>query len=260
MSRLHADAFQSDWQQAVHSPQMATHFHAWRAREPALARFADAAALLRFMRGPGSHVEKDAVLCALLTWAKDEPIGARVALEAIRPGLLNLSARITRDPREHEELRSTLLLAIWEGIRSYPLTRRPRRVAANLLLDTMHRTLVELGRESAWLSMRSLDSLDSRASEEVNADVDALLAHAVRAGAISAQEADAILSSRIDGVELADLARSAGVSYNTMKVRRQRAERRLLLFLGYRPVPRARQNRPSSFARVAGAGPQGLVG
>jgi DNA-directed RNA polymerase specialized sigma24 family protein len=218
---------------------------------------------VRFIRGPGSRLEKDAVLCALLTWAKHESIGARVVLEAIRPGLLNLSARITRDPREREELRSTMLLAIWEGIRSYPLARRPRRVAANLLLDTMHRTLVELGRESAWLSMRSLASLDSVdrcPSEELNADVDALLAQAVRAGAISAQEANAIVSSRIDGVELGDLARSAGVSYNTMKVRRQRAERRLLLFLGYRPVPRARQNRPSSFARVAGAGTQGLVG
>jgi DNA-directed RNA polymerase specialized sigma24 family protein len=258
LSRLHDDALQSDWQQAVHSPQMASQFQAWRAREPALARFADTAALVRFMRGAGSRVDKDAVLCALLTWAKHESTGARVVLEAIRPGLLNLAARITRDPREREELCSTMLLAIWEGIRSYPLARRPRRVAANLLLDTMHRTLVELGRESAWLSIRSLASVESQESsapEQVDADVDALLAQAVRAGAVSAEEADAILCSRID-----DLARSAGVSYNTMKVRRQRAERRLLLFLGYRPVPRAQQNRPSSFARVAGAGPQDLVG
>jgi DNA-directed RNA polymerase specialized sigma24 family protein len=126
------------------------------------------------------------------------------------------------------------------------------------LLDTMHRTLVELGRESAWLASRSFASGEDQASaaaEEADADVDSLLETAVRAGALSADEAETILASRIDGRDLADLARCAGVSYNAMKVRRQRAERRLLVFLGYRPVPRGRQNRPSSLARVAGDGP-----
>lgn len=258
MSRLPDDSLENDWQQVLHSALLTARFRAWRAKEPALARFPDAAALLRFMRGPGSRVEKDAVLCSLLAWAKDESIGARVVLEAIRPGLLNLSARIMRDAREREELRSTIYLAAWEGIRSYPLARRPHRVAANLLLDAMHRTLVELGRESAWLASRSLASLESQDGEEpeqIDAGVDSLLEAAVRAGAVSADEAEAILASRIDGMDLADLARCAGVSYNAMKVRRQRAERRLLVFLGYRPVPRGRQNRPSSLARVAGDGP-----
>jgi DNA-directed RNA polymerase specialized sigma24 family protein len=263
MPRPSHDALQSDWQQVLHSPLLGARFRAWRVREPALARFIDAAALMRFMRGPGSRVEKDAVLCALLEWAKDESIGARVVLETIRPGLLNLSARIMRDTRERDELRATILLTVWEGIRRYPLARRPRRVAANLLLDALHRTLVELGRESAWLAARSfagVESQDSGAPKEIDADVDALLDGAVRAGAVSTDEAEVILSTRIDGVELTDLARSTGVSYNTMKMRRQRAERRLLLFLGHRPVPRGRQRRPSLLARVAGAGPQDLVG
>jgi DNA-directed RNA polymerase specialized sigma24 family protein len=208
------------------------------------------------MRAPGARAEKDAVLCALLRWARLEPIGARVVLEAIRPGLLNLSARIMRDAREREELWSAMFAAVWEGIRRYPVERRPRRVAANLLLDTLHLTLDQLGRESAWrnVALGSLDSDRRPAPEKFDGDVDGLLGDAVRACAISPDEAEVILSSRIDGVDLADLARSAGVSYNTMKLRRQRAERRLLLFLGFRPVPRGQQNRPSSLARVAGVG------
>ncbi|MHB8242214.1 MAG: hypothetical protein ACYDHN_09500 [Solirubrobacteraceae bacterium] len=235
---------------------MPARFGVWREAEPALSRFADAAALVRFMHAPGARAEKDAVLCALLRWARQEPIGARVVLEAIRPGLLNLSARIMRDAREREELWSAMFAAVWEGIRGYPLERRPRRVAANLLLDTLHLTLDELGCESAWRAMwlGNFNSGGTAASEEVEGDVDELLGGAVRACAITPDEAEVILSSRIDGVELADLARSAGVSYNTMKLRRQRAERRLLLFLGYRPVPRGQQNRPSSLARVAGVG------
>lgn len=256
MSRLPVDLLELDWRRELHGPLLCSRFCAWREREPALSRFVDAAALVRFMRGPGERAEKDAVLCALLAWAKAEPIGARVVLEVIRPGLLNLSGRILRDAREREELWSVMFAAVWEGIRGYPLERRPRRVAANLLLDTLHLTLEELGRESAWRAvwLGNLDTDRSAAPEEIEGDVDGLLCDAVRACAISSEEAEIILSSRIDGVPLADLARSAGVSYNTMKLRRQRAERRLLLFLGFRPVPRGQQNRPSSLARVAGVG------
>jgi DNA-directed RNA polymerase specialized sigma24 family protein len=263
MPELPEDPFQRDWQQAVHSTLLTARFAAWRLKAPALAQFDDPAALVRFMRVPGSRAEKDAILCALLIWAKHEPAGARVVLQTIWPGLLRLTARIMPDGREREELRSIMYLAVWEGIRDYPVSRRPRRVAANLLLDTMHRTLVELGRESAWLAARSSTGIERHGhetSDELASDVDSLIDEAVRAGAVSAQEAETILESRIDGVELAELARRAGVSYNTMKLRRQRAERRLLLFLGYRAVPRGQQNRPFSFARVAGAGPLGPAG
>jgi hypothetical protein len=263
MHHLPDDPLQRDWQQAVHSALMTARFAAWRLKAPALAQFEDPTALVRFMRGAGSRAEKDAVLCALLIWAKHESLGARVVLQVIWPGLLRLSARIMPDGREREELRSIMCLAVWEGIRDYPVARRPRRVAANLLLDTMHRTLVELARESAWLAARSSTGVERHRHEvpdELTSNVDSLLDEAIRAGAVSAQEAEMILSSRIDGVELAELARCADVSYNTMKLRRQRAERRLLLFLGYRAVPRGQQNRPFSFARVAGAGPSGPAG
>ena len=262
MPRLSANALEGDWRRVICSESLSARFRQWQEREPALARFADVAALIRFMRARGSHAQKDAVLCALLVWAKHEPIGARVVLEAVRPGLLNLSARIARSARERDEVWAMMLLAIWEGIRCYPLARRPRRVAANLLLDTMHRTLVELGRESAWRAAWSFSGQesDSEAPQEIDRDLDGLLERARRAGAVSAEEGELILSSRIDGVELAELARSAGISYGAMKMRRQRAERRLLLFLGQPRVPNRHRSSPSSLARVAGVGPQGPVG
>ncbi|HTC72797.1 MAG TPA: hypothetical protein VK655_07905, partial [Solirubrobacteraceae bacterium] len=108
MPRLPVDILESDWRQALRSPLLRARFGVWRDAEPALSRFVDAAALVRFMRAPEARAEKDAVLCALLRWARLEPIGARVVLEAIRPGLLNLSARIMRDAREREELWSVM--------------------------------------------------------------------------------------------------------------------------------------------------------
>ena len=121
----------------------------------------------------------------------------------------------------------------------------------------MHRTLVELGRESAWRASAAFASAAVQGrpdAGEVDGDVEALLDKAVEAHAITAGEAELILCTRIDGAELAALADAQGVSYNAIRVRRQRAERRLLVFLGFRPVLRGPQTRPSSFARVAGAG------
>jgi DNA-directed RNA polymerase specialized sigma24 family protein len=261
--RLPIDALESDWQHELRSAQLTTRFRVWQTKKPVLARFADPAAVVSFARGPSSRADKDAVLGALLTWARHDPIGGRMVLEIVRPGLLNLSSRMTRDSREREELCSMMFVAVWEAIRNYPLARRPRRIAANLLLDTLHQTLAQSGQDSAWRAARSFTSVethDGAGPEGVDGDVDGLLDRAVRAGGVTSEEAELILCSRIDGVELSELAHTAGVSYNTMKLRRQRAERRLLLFLGYRPVPRGRQKRPSSFARVAGIGSQGPVG
>jgi len=90
---------------------------------------------------------------------------------------------------------------------------------------------------------------------DADVDVDLLLAEAVAAGAVSPLEAEAILAVRIDGDPLATVAVRLGLSYNVLRVRLQRAERRLLLHLGYPPVPRRAPRRPSSPAIDLGADP-----
>ncbi|HTB50847.1 MAG TPA: hypothetical protein VK701_07705 [Solirubrobacteraceae bacterium] len=254
MSPLPVDILERDWQRELHGPLLSSRFRAWRDAEPALSRFEDAAALLRFLRGPGPNADKDAALCALLALARGEPIAGRVVMEAIMPGLKNLARRTLVDAREREELWSALLACAWERICSYPVERRPCKVAANLLLDCLRGTLAALTstrRPSQLASLAVLGELESPTSCEVDGDVDALLAEAMTAGALTHDEAELILTTRIDGASLGDLARSLGLSFDTLKHRRQRAERRLLFFLG-RPVPQRGATRPFSAARVAG--------
>jgi DNA-directed RNA polymerase specialized sigma24 family protein len=259
MSPNALDTLEMDWPHELNRPLLHSRFQARQAADPVLSRFADLAALVRFMhKAKGAGAEKDRVLCALLVWAQQDPLGARVVLETIRPGLLRLAGRMIADAEDQEELLAVLLDAVWEQIRGYPVTRRPRWVAANLLLDTLNQTVRTLHPRSRRVHMVpcGLDidpaygepSPAHRPSDE--GDVDGLLKRAVKAGALGREEAEIILRSRIDGVSVEELARSAGVSYNTMKLRRQRAERRLLVFFGHRPVPRGQQNRPLSSARV----------
>lgn len=260
MDSLPVDLLEQDWRRELHRPRLRQQFAEWRDAEPALARFDDLPALLRFLRRAGRGSDKDAVLRALLARARTEPEAGRVVLEAMLPGLKRLAGRLLTDAREREELWSALMVCAWERIREYPVERRPRKVAANLVLDCLRATLTTLStwrRDPAAKAYPPPPSMEAPTSCE--GDVDGLLAEAVAAGAVSGDEAELILATRIDGATLGELAVSEGVKRDTLKHRRHRAERRLFLFLGL-PVPRTARNRPFSSARVAGVGPSGLAG
>lgn len=230
-------------------PRLGLLYRAWAREEPALASFSSPRRLLAFLHSPGPSGPKDEALAALLRQAAVEPLAARLLLEALLPGLKCLARRLLFDPSEREDLWALLLAGAWERISSYPLERRPRKVAANILLDTLADTLALLRAERRLSGELARDPLRERAAEQpVGGDVEALLAAAVRRGSLTAAEAELVLATRFDGRSLAALAEETGVAYNTMKLRRQRAERRLLIFLGYPPVPRGRQERPFPFA------------
>src|SRR5579863_1649713 len=144
MSPLPVDMMDSDWWHEQHRAVLLGQFDAWREVEPALAAFRNPAAAVRFLRGPGAGARKDEILCALLRYARWEPLAGRVVLEAILPGLKNMAGRLLVDVRDREELWSVLMACAWEHIRAYPVARRPRRVAANLLLDCLRGTLTAL--------------------------------------------------------------------------------------------------------------------
>lgn len=66
---------------------------------------------------------------------------------------------------------------------------------------------------------------------------DLVLARAEREGVISAAEADLIGMTRLEGVGLGEAAELLGASKNAVKIRRQRAEARLVAWLNGRRVP-----------------------
>lgn len=100
---------------------------AWPLACPALAgtdRLADV--LVRGRRQP------DAVLLALLRLhATGDPLAGRVVVQAMLPKMVRMACR------DAEAGLPDYLAALWERICAYPLERRPRRIAANLALDTL---------------------------------------------------------------------------------------------------------------------------
>jgi DNA-directed RNA polymerase specialized sigma24 family protein len=223
----------------------------WSRRNPGLARFETPWVLLRFLRAPGDAEAKDDLLRTLLTLARTEPLAGRVVLQALLPGLKAQAGRQLFGAEERDELWELTLAHCWEQIRCYPLGQRPRRVAANILLDTLHATLGERKRERRFRQELTNDDAPV-ASGVAAADVEAPLRAAVTARALTGSDAELILLTRIDGLSLAEASAALGVSYNVARVKLQRAERRLFVFLGHRPVPKRGSNRPFSSARASG--------
>ena len=79
---------------------------------------------------------------------------------------------------------------------------------------------------------------------------DLVIARAVDAGAISEAEADLISATRLGGVAMEDYAAQLGVSYNAVKIRRQRAEARLVAFIAGARRPSADAARVRSIRRI----------
>jgi DNA-directed RNA polymerase specialized sigma24 family protein len=243
-------ALEAEWRGLVRG-ELGTRFRVWRAENATFARFGDPDALIAFLHRRGQPDAKDTVLVALLVRARQEPLAGRVVFQAMLPGLKTLSARLGRSVVSFEELWQILFACLWERIVTYPVNRRQGRVAANLLLDTLKRTLAVLKQEAnahGQLLEVPLDEFDdllatapgSDGETDGSVDVEAVLRRAVVAGRVTGEEAELILATEVDAVPLAVVAERLGVSYNAVKIRRQRAEQRLLEFLGVLADPSGR--------------------
>jgi DNA-directed RNA polymerase specialized sigma24 family protein len=247
-----------DWRRLVRGV-LPERLRAWARAEPALAAFPEPPRLIAFLRSSASAASKDAVLRPLVRIARDEPLAARLLLEALAPGLTRLAERVIFDERDRDELWALILGHAWQQIRSYPLERRPSKIAANLILETRRAALAEFTRDRPRRHELPPRPLSERATPPASADVDTLLARAVAAGAVSADEAELILQTRIDEVPLRQLAAERRLPYHTLNVRRLRAERRLLLFLGSTAVTFRGRKAHWSGARAVGVTHTGRI-
>lgn len=99
----------------------------WLVACPSLSAATDFPDVLRLVRAT-----PDEVLLALLRLHRDgDVLAGRMVLQAMLPKAVRISLR------DREASLADVLAVLWECICVYPIERRPRRVAANLALDTL---------------------------------------------------------------------------------------------------------------------------
>ena len=90
----------------------------------------------------------DAALFHVVQLAADDLLAARVVLQRVLPALVSVAKRRAGGPsrNDRETAFAETVSAAWIVIRSYPVQRRPRRVAANIVRDAEYHAFVRTRR------------------------------------------------------------------------------------------------------------------
>jgi hypothetical protein len=188
--------------------------------------------LVRTVRREPSRA--DAVLAHLIERDHDgSAVAARAVLQLLIPGMCGLTTRwrILGSP---EDRAAATVAAVYERIRRYPLQRRPRSIAANILLDAAselrrlaERIARELDRtvevaEDWFIAQRATD--EKSPPEQLREVID----DAVRSGRVRPEWAALVVATRIGGHDLATVATTTGTPVRTLQWRRRAAEAALV--------------------------------
>lgn len=183
--------------------------------------------------------DADALLARLARRALTDQVAARLVLHTLRPGLRVLAARLSR-AHPHADPDTELLAIVWEKIRTYPIGRRPRAIAANILLDTGKHYRRSLRTGHPWVNLEDLSETSALLVAAPSAEDEAFtpepisiellkrrLTAGLANGTINAATAEIIWRTRIGGEPEPQVARDFGCNVRALQRRRQRAERRL---------------------------------
>jgi hypothetical protein len=132
------DVLDQEWRTLNLQPSTAATYKTWQDHTPLFGLWPGPDALMWAARRCGESAVSDTLLAHLAARANNDDLAARTVLQALVPGLKLIVARHhwLTDP---EDLEATTVAIAWERIRNYPIRRRPRRIAANIILDTGQR-------------------------------------------------------------------------------------------------------------------------
>ncbi len=129
-----------EWERIARSSRGRSAIRRWSMPEPSLRAFGSLEGVIERVNERGHVEESDAILLVLLRHAAADDLAARTVLQSMMPAMKNLTAKFsTCGAWSADETAAVVVAAMWERIRTYPVDRRPRKVSANLTLDTRQR-------------------------------------------------------------------------------------------------------------------------
>jgi hypothetical protein len=203
---------------------------AWARTEPTLAGlgYSELTRLLWDDTPPIDYDRKDRLLAALVRLAHTDQAAALLLVACLLPGV---KARL----RSHghgvarDDSVAVMVGCLWRRVAHYPLDRRPTKIAANLLGDTLGDFIDWRDREHAWTDHTApTDDDPTDGLVEAGGSVSpTLMWHdAQRAGVLSDGEVTLIDVTRLVGVPLPVAAQHLHISHGAARKRRRRAELR----------------------------------
>lgn len=180
----------------------------------------------------------DTLLLGLISAYQDgEAFAGRVLLQLFLGKIVRMGLP-GRTVSTAEEYESDALEAFWTVMSAYPCDRRPRSVAANLALDTLHQVRVRpqsLERLDWNLWSWELQNHEEQAKEhDPTSNVLILIRDGLQAGAISDGEAQLLVMTYAPSsapITSTEMSAQLGISAATLRQRTSRAVARLSAFV-----------------------------
>jgi hypothetical protein len=217
---------EAEWSELAVSPQAVVAVETWAGSDFSLLGLKNLRDVVHIVQRSGLPSGGDQVLACLATRAPSDPLAARALLQAVLYGLIRIAVDFRCATHSDEELASIVVAAAYERIRTYPIERRPRSIAANILLDTRQKVSRSLFRPRVSevltpdVGRHVADNSDAPAADELLGLID----EAVRTRKLRIEDARLIVMSRVAGVPTAELAAGSGCAPQSLRRRRQRAE------------------------------------
>jgi hypothetical protein len=179
---------------------------------------------LRYELRAADQHRKDQLLGALVRVTHDDPCAFGVVAACLLPAVRR-RVRQYGPSLEREDALAVLVEGLYEAVAGYNAAQL-EFVATNLLALPTRRLRRAAAHQQAWHRCDRHEHHTPIADGVVEPPADALLAGAIDAGLLTAQDAQLILDTRIAGHSLRAAAQRLGLRYEAAKKRRQRAEAR----------------------------------
>jgi hypothetical protein len=171
---------------------------------------------------------RDDVLAALIRLAQRDEQAGVVLMSCLLPGLRGVIRRHGSGLGD-EDAEAIALSALYERTHRYPLARRPRRIAMNLLMDTAHDLIATRGRELSWRTHTYITDqmIDRTSPAPTDLSPGLLWAATHAAGILTTREIALIHTTRVRDLRLAHIAPLLGLTHDAARKARQRGEHKL---------------------------------
>lgn len=216
----------AEWSEFYRRPECVERLRCWSEQDPILRPFPDLDQLIRYARTAGHPADSDDVLRCLVRRAGDDAIAARTLLQAVLYALVPMAVRFRPNRDDVEEIAAVVVAAAYDRIRTYPVARRPRHVAANIVLDTQQAVSRSLCRPRVVEhTMADIDRLPIETPRpSATEQVIELVSEALRNQRLCRADAQLIVLTRVFDVSVDDLAAEHGCLPHSLRRRRLRAE------------------------------------
>jgi hypothetical protein len=208
----------------------------WQTGRHALRSFADAAALIDFLRDPDAlprHAKDSALAAVCMEATHGDQAASTLLLWLILPGLLRVRQRLAVwSAMGRDDLDAELIAGVWEAASA--VGPASTGVAARMLNRARRRGHTAVRRETDWAGRCEPLSIEVPDESLGSGDVglEEILRDAVEAAVISMEDAELICTTR---ATIGEVRERLGVTLNAAQMRRHRARRRFLDWLADQP-------------------------